>query len=179
MKKLILLFILTIYSYADYIPDPEIYHQVDRKVIISNVDAYPDSIILGCVYGTGYDNVYRVAENIELYKGYKHNNFTLLAMKSELFNEFKDIIPLAEEYSFPMLARDQETIEKLITIIQAKNVSDFYLVSQNAYYENIYPIATDYYYYEITQANDQNLTLILKKRVIGFSDGSEDEIITY
>jgi hypothetical protein len=35
----------------------------------------------------------------------------------------------------------------------------------------------DAYYYEITQVDDTNLTLTLKKRTITFSDGSTKTIV--
>ena len=169
MKKIILM--VTMFGiglYAMIVPDLEKYHAVERKVMITNIDTYPNIVLLGCKEATvGPAFTYRIEENIPLrsHIGLVAINKELLEISGGIENADKELI-------------DKTLSDKLIALSNSKK-SPVMLTSLIVYVENKYPMKTDDYYYEITETTDNNLTLKLKKRVITFTDDIADKIIEY
>lgn len=174
---LTLLTICTIALNADDIPDPDKYNTVERKVMVTNIDDYPNMQLLGCIEKMGSDNItYAVEQNVSLSLGYKHNRFRFLSIKKSLLNEFGGIDTKAKDIYD--VSSNQGLSEKLVQLSISKK--SLRMISNNTVYvEKKYPMKTDNYYYEIIESSDANLTLKLKKRIIGFSNGSADKIINY
>jgi len=174
---LTLLTICTIALNADAIPDPDKYNTVERKVMVTNIDDYPNMQLLGCIEAMVGDNVtYSVEQNISLRLGYKHNRFRFLGIKKDLLNEFGGINTKATDNIYE--SSNEELSEKLVQLSISKK-SPQMITNRIIYVDKKYPMKTDDYYYEIIEGTDANLTLKLKKRIIGFSDGSTDKIINY
>lgn len=169
MKKIILMVtIFVIGLYAVVIPDLEKYHAVERKVMITNIDAYPNTVLLGCREAMIAPALsYRIEENIPL-----RSHLRLVAINKELL-EISGGIENADKELI-----DKTLSDKLIALSNSKK-SPVMLTSLIVYVENKYPMKTDDYYYEITETTDNNLTLKLKKRVITFTDDIADKIIAY
>jgi len=179
VKKLITLMatIFLMGLYAEIIPDLEEYNSVERKVIITNIDAYPNIVLLGCIEAkVGNSITYKIEENIPLNVGYRFNDFRLLAINKELLEisgGIEDKVSDINQESTNKILSD-----KFIALSKSKS-SPAMPGSFNVYVEKKYPMKTDDYYYEITETTNNNLTLKLKKRVITFTDDTADKIIEY
>lgn len=174
---LILLTICTITLNADDIPDPDKYSPVERKVMVTNISDYPSIQLLGCIEAMVGDNVtYIVEQNVSLRLGYKHNRFRFLGIKKDLLNEFGGIETKATDNIYE--SSNEALSEKLVQLSISKKSPQ--MITNNTIYVDIkYPMKTDDYYYEIKESSDENLTLKLKKRIIGFKDSSADKVINY
>ena len=174
---LTLLTICTITLNADDILDPDKYNSVERKVIVTNIDDYPNIQLLGCIEAMMRDNItYGVEQNVSLSLGYKHNKFRFLGIKKSLLNEFGGIDTKAKDIYAESSSPDLS--EKLVQLSISKK-SPTMITNKTVYVDKKYPMKTDNYYYEIIESSDANLTLKLKKRIIGFSNGSADKVINY
>ncbi len=78
MKKIILLFILSIIpliAFSDVAPSDM--HPVDNTILFTNLDDFPEIMLLGFILGPTYDSphFFRIENNTSLQKGYKFNDF--------------------------------------------------------------------------------------------------------
>jgi hypothetical protein len=158
--------------FADTPPDGD-YHMVDYRVFVTNLEAYPDTALLGCIEDRmGFSGTYQIRQNEALEKGYKFNVFRFLGIEKSLLQEFGGINTTSY---YP---EETELSSKLVDISMAKDSLPMGLVSSGTYIKDEYPLTKDYYYYEISEVNADELTLKLKRREITFDDGSH-KTITY
>jgi len=78
MKKIIFLFILSIIpliAFSDVAPSDM--HLVDNKILFTNLNEFPEIVLLGFILGPTYDSphFFIIENNTSLQKGYKFNDF--------------------------------------------------------------------------------------------------------
>ncbi len=176
MKKLLFILItITGLLYADSAPEGD-YHGYYRKVFITNPNAYPDTVLLGCIFDLSNSSmnynaysVYKIVSGEPLEQGYTFNIFRLLAIDKSLLTEFGDIN--ATDY---LNTEESELGKKLFDLSDSKDAPKIF--EGHLYIEDDYPITEDSYYYEISSVNDDNLTLRLTRRVITFDDNTTKTI---
>ena len=141
---------------------PPDHHAVDREVMVTNVDSLPAVRLVGVVQAVaGSDTAYVVTQNTPLYLGYKFNSFGLYAMPASLL----DSLGGPDGIDFDALAQSSEPAS--IVSLAAAVVS------------NEYALDHEEYYYRISAVSDSTVTVTLTRRVLRFSDGTADQIITY
>lgn len=171
-KILYIIYILSASLFADLIPENS--HAVSQSVKITNTSNFPDTIIVGCIFGIPEANsCYTISDETLLSKGYKFNSLYLFAISSTTLESYGgvDAIVFDEDnnsniISFTTLQDSNKTILMPIT-------------SGTLYIDNNYTMESDSYFYEISSVKEDNLTLSLKKRVITFNDGTNEKIIDF
>ncbi len=178
MKKYLILQVL-LFSIATNIGasvdlTPVIY--VNTK--ISNIDQYPDKVILECDFSTYpafeyYDMHCSKLQNNKLIKGYKpqYSHKAILAISKSLY-EKNDMAKTLSKYKFERENYQDPVVSKSFT-----------LTSMISYYADHnttkrYTESNETRIYSITSATDDNITLKLDKRIINFEDGTQ-KTITY
>jgi len=170
-KTIIALGILSILK-AD-LPPEEGYHVSLRSTYITNVSDFLEYEILGCVKAMMSKNAcYKISDNQNIEKGYKHNELHLVAIKKDILESLGDINATNRKESYS----PNELSVKIAQYTIDKHFKDIKTV-QYMHMEDKYPISNDKYYYEITDIKDNMITLKLKQRVIIFTDGREDTTI--
>jgi hypothetical protein len=160
MKAIIILLMALSMLKAIILP-PEGYYFTYAK--ITNLDQYPEIVIQRCTSGSlGYEGC-RILENDTFFHEYT-STYAYFVMKKELYD--KDYV--IDEVLFYKLFDRFRTIGKEFKIP--------YLFSFGNIDENI---EKEELYFEITQVNDENIVLEVKKRVLIYKDGRADEITNY
>lgn len=146
-------------SYGDVINIGE--HYVQKCVMITNIDDYPEVSLLGFV-PTGVINydTYVISSSQCLTKGYKYNDFNVFAVSKE-YLAGKDIKKLD-------LPRDNNAIPSNIRI------EPF-----GGYLNDSIPISATEQYYKIIGFTANSLVLFKWKEVNKFNNGKPDSTKTY
>lgn len=173
MKKITMIICLVSCLLLGDLAPAEGYHNVDRRVFITNIEAYPNIVLLGCVEVMGGEfRTYRIQSNESLEQGYKFNVFRFLGIEKNLLQELGDINATSYLDSHNIDNKEAELGSKLVNISIEKDSLGITLVSTAWHIEDTYPLQNDYYYYEINETDDTTLTLKLKRRELKFEDGS-------
>lgn len=146
---------------ADVIPPNT--HPVERKVSITNLEDFPEIVLVSYVTGPmieGYEATV-VEQNIPLTRGYKFNQLRLFAVQKAIVDQLGGI----DRIDFAKAAEQMPPAD----IVDP----DTYFVPEDN------PVAADAYYYTVEETTDTILTLQLQYRVITFNDGRPDERLTY
>lgn len=143
MKKFFLLVCMVSYTLIADTPPDEGYHLVDRRAYVTNLDAYQNTALLGCVQAImGEYFSYKVQQNEALTTGYKFNAFRFLGIKKSLLQEFGDLN--GTNYQ----AESTELGSKLVDISIAKDSLWIPMASTGIFsVEDKYQVTQDYYYY--------------------------------
>lgn len=165
MKRILLTLLLVLVWAAPLVGDviPENTHPVSRDVYITNLNDFPEIVLVSYVTGPmiqGYEATI-IEQNTPVSKGYKFDRVQLFAVKKTIVDQLGGI--------------DQIDFAKV-----AEQMSPADIVDPGTYFvpeDN--PVATDSYYYKISEVTETVLTLQLDHRVISFNDGRVDERITY
>jgi hypothetical protein len=164
MKRIVLVLLLLGWAsplVGDVIPENT--HPVERNVYITNLDDFPEIMLVSYVTGPmiqGYEMTV-IEQDVPLSKGYKFNQLQLFAIKKAFVDQLGGI--------------DQIDFAKVAEQMPPADIVDpgpYFVPEDN-------PVATDSYYYKITEVTETVLTLQLDHRVISFNDGRADERITY
>lgn len=144
---------------SDIIPDNS--HAVTRTTVISNCSDYPDVAFIAFIkeINGGGATFYEISDDMSLYKGYKFNTLTIFGINRDTLESVGGIDQLTEEYVLSKV-----TPQRILCS------STFYVDDRSMY-------SNDEVYYSIENENGKYLARI-KKRVVGFSDGSS-EVVNY
>lgn len=181
MKKrwvtLLLTFLLTGPATADIVLPGS--HGVSRNVYVINVEEYPEIALLNCVLDLmGYGDAIRCyrleGADAVLEKGYKFNRHYLLAMPKALLESYGglDATSLSEIH-------EEELAVDFNKLIEKKEVPSWPYSSGGVYVDDKYRMTRESLYYQIVEATEENLTVKLVKRIVGYSDGTPDTVIEY
>ena len=151
-------------------------HEVERTVVVSNSNDYPEIVLIACVRGqfTGYvAECFRQEQNVSFNAKYEQNAFYLLAMTPELLEELggMEAMTLDEAYA--------ETLPiNFDAFIDNKGLEP---VLKNWPYEvdDGYTVDEDHYVYEITEVNGSAVTFKLVERRLSFNNGTPDRVVEY
>jgi hypothetical protein len=156
---IVLLIALKLFS--DVLPPNS--HEVERSVYITNVSAYHDIYLIGMVkfVGSTVDTIYRIQDNIPLYKGYKFNTLDIFAIEASLVDD--------------NISLNSAAIDHIYTNYTPAEVLDPY----GGTVTNDDPLQAEQYFYKIERVTDMNLYLRLYKAILTYNDGSPDKIISY
>ena len=172
LKKILVLLTLFIELKADLAPQDG-YHVSLKNTYITNISDFLEYEILGCIEDRmSKSTCYKISDNQNIKKGYKHNHLHLVAIKKDILETLGGInateIREVDDENELSLKIAQYTIDKNFDNIET--IKHYHI-------EDKYPISNDKYYYEITDIKDNTITLKLKKRVIVFTEGREDATI--
>ncbi len=146
---------------ADIIPQDS--HPVAGEVTITNLDRFPNFVLVGYVTGPMIETheVYLIEENQPLTKGYKFNSLRLFAIESTALANVGGLAGI-----------DFQAVCQEIT---PADVMDPY----RGYVSNANPLASEHYYYEVESVSAQKLVLRPQRKVSTFNDGQADRIVEY
>lgn len=161
MIAILILFLWPSLIFSDVLPPDS--HFVDRHVLITNLNEFPELRLIGYVTGPMIERyeVSSVKENVPLSKGYKFNEFKLFAITTAILNSAGGLENI-----------DFEEIAKILAPAEIIDPDGTYVTNDN-------PLESEYYYYNITEVIETTLTLKLLQRVLKYNDGTPDRIITY
>jgi hypothetical protein len=160
LKSTILFIVLAVLSIpltSDIISENT--HYVSRNVIITNIDNFPDMEFIGYVSGPILpDNpIYIIHQNEPLTKGYKHNDLYIVGIEKSMLESLGGIEKMDE------------------ATILSKTSPNSIPSSGGYYYHDSSILDKDDLYYEIVNSNN-DINAVLKKRILGFKDGTSSEI---
>jgi hypothetical protein len=156
-----LVLVVAIKLFSDVLPPDS--HPVDRSVYITNISDYPAISLIGIVKYVGFrvDTVYRIQENVPLYKGYKFNTLDIFAIESHLLGD--------------KISLDSTAVNHIYTKYSPAEVLDPY----GGTVSNDDPLQAEEYFYKITRVTDANAYLKLYKAIQHYNDGSPDKTTLY
>ncbi|MFT5661477.1 MAG: hypothetical protein ACI9TV_002123 [Sulfurimonas sp.] len=160
--KILLALIITLSILKGAIAPVEWNHQIYAK--ITNLNQYSNIVIQQCSYGSTECSI---IENDTFFSenGF-HNRY--FVMKREFYNQVDAI----DETTFTKL------YDRFTTIGKSFRIKYLY---DSPYSDEVIDghIEKEELYFEITQVNDENIVLEVKKRVLIYRDGRADEITNY
>ena len=165
MKRcaLILLSILLIpgYIHGDVLPEDS--HGVQRQVFITNVTEFPQIQLIGYITGPMIlrYQIQVIEEGVPLSKGYKFNDFKIVAINDEAIESSGGI----ENIAFDLLAQK----------MPMANIIDPF----GGYVSNDNPLVAESYYYRVTEVTEKSLVLRLDRKVLRYNNGDPDRIVNY
>lgn len=138
-----------IFGFADLLPpDHSGKHWVETEVFITNTRAFPQYKIIGYIKAVnGRDSAYVVRDSVRLFKGYKFNAFSLLAIRQSRIDSRRGVMGL-----------DFKTIAARTTGAEIVGLDGYWAPDST-------PLIKDTYCYGIQSVNDSALTVKLVKRV--------------
>lgn len=155
---------------ADVIP-PD-HHYVDRCVTITNVDSFPDVILLGVIAGpmvNGYE-WYVVEPGKCLHKGYKFNGFYLVwADRGKVDSASIDTLDLETLLGRKKAAASGDGLHLLTDQI---NPGGYYVPDTD-------PLVEEDAYYTLLSNKQDELEIYLSKQVTRYNDGSPEKTETF
>ena len=151
-------------------------HQVERTVVVSNSNDYPEIVLIACVRGqfTGYvAECFRQEQNASFDAKYEQNDFYLFAMPPELLEELGGVnaSSLNEAYV--------ETPPINFDAYLDNNGLEPVLKSWPYEVDDAYTVDEDHYVYEITDVNGTKVSFRLAKRKLSFNNGTPDTMVIY
>jgi hypothetical protein len=156
-----LVLLLAIKLFSDVIPPDS--HVVERSVFITNTSAYPQVYLIGIVkfVGSRVDSIYRIQDNVPLYKGYKFNTLDLFAIETSLVTT--------------KISLDSSAVDHIYSNYAPAEVLDPF----GGTVTNDDPLQAEQYFYRIERITDTNLYLKLFMGIFKYNDGSPDKTIFY
>ncbi len=141
---------------ADIIPENS--HSVERTVVITNCNDFPDIQLIGCVSGVMPPNnpIYAIEENQQITSGYKFNSLYIFGIKRITLESIGGIDNITEEYMYANTTK----VYKILT-------SGIYYINNSS------SLSKDELYYEIVESLEGTFKVELKKRVLTFDDDTK------
>lgn len=144
---------------------------IAKDIVITNTNAYTGIALVCCNPSPQNAHCYRVQENEVLTYAYNTTpHFYLFAFPTDLLEEYGGL----ESTNASSAAWESPEIN-FFALLEGME-STFYLIEE---FPSDLPMESDTRYYELAGSIDTNLTLVLKKRVVTFDDGTPDKTITY
>lgn len=136
---------------------PENTHYVQKCVLITNLDEYPEITLVACGIGTWskQEYSYLIADSVCLTKGYKFDAITIFAVRNEYL-------------------RGKNTDKLNLTGNKMAIVQNIPLEPRGDYISNSNPIFSHNEFYKIVGFTKTNVILFKWKEIIGYNDGTPE-----
>lgn len=151
-------------------------HEVERTVVVSNSNDYPEIVLIGCVRGqfTGYvAKCFRQEQNVSFDAKYEQNTFYIFAMTPELLEELGGL----EATSLDEAYAENPSIN-FDAYIDNKGLEPV-LKSWPYEVDDDYTVDEDHYVYEISDVNGSEVAFRLAERKLSFNNGTPDRVVEY
>jgi hypothetical protein len=170
MKKWVLVFVVLLVYTSTAIGDSAGPggRYIATEVLISNLDQYPDIVLLAYSESENNNSVYVVSQNQSLPQGYVAGYGYVYGVQNLLAIR-KDVLEAEGGV---------ETID--LDVLKRKHTPAI-VISSDGYYISTYssPLASQSYRYRITGVTADTVFLKLYQGIFTFSDGRNSEIVSY
>lgn len=142
---------------------PEHTHYVERQVMVTNLSAFPEVVLVAYVTGpmiASYE-VALIQENVPLNKGYKFNQLRVFALKKSALDDKGGLAAI----NFQRIAATRPPAE--------------ILDPAGTYVDNESPLIFEAHYYRIQQVTAAVLTLKLERSLYRYNNGAAERVVTY